>query len=76
MALKLTKDLTNYQRHHQPITKNAIISSILLFHQKPTISMKKIRANTKQLYDMMKMKDLHTYMSNTPSDNDITDTLK
>jgi hypothetical protein len=40
--LKLTKNLYEYQYSEQPITKNAIVSSILLFHQKPVISIKKI----------------------------------
>ena len=44
VALKLTNDLYEFQFSEQPITKSTIVSSILLFSQKPVISIKKILA--------------------------------
>ena len=52
------------------------MSSILLFHQKPTISMRKMKSASSEIYQMMKAKDLHTYMSVVPTESDIKETCK
>ena len=76
MAMQLTQSMYEFQCREQPITKNSSISSVLLFHQKPTISMKKLQIYSKEIYKLLRPKNAKTYIANAISDKDITDMIK
>lgn len=76
MAMQLTQSLYEFQCREQPITKNSIICSVLLLHQKPVISMKKLQIYSKDIYNLLRPKNAKTYIANEISDKDITDMVK
>jgi glycerol-3-phosphate O-acyltransferase len=76
MALKLTKNLYEYQYKEQPITKNTIVSSILLFHKKPYITIKKIKVYAQEIYPLILSKNMKTYIATVPTIDDICNILR
>lgn len=76
LALQLTRDLYKVHQKEQPITKNSIISSALLFNQKPTLSFRKLKQISSELYTQIQLRDMKTYMSVAPQPIDINETVK
>lgn len=53
-----------------------MVAAVLLHHSKPTITFKKIKIATTEMFNLMKKKNIKTYLPNPPNNWEISEIIK